>query len=283
MKEDKKNQSIDLVFYEESVEIVKKQKSLINRIQTLNDRSSKKSGLSFLNRQRVSFSLCNMVDGNLVPGLPQITRFFGLGSSNFFFLELNFENKEQCRKDFVQYSSLLLLNSFQKKKSCRPQIMTIIPNQTFFFHFLRIFLIFFRLKNLKTQKELNTSCFIESDLKNLKYGKMLKPADGRTFYSEGKEDMIRIGGVFKDQKLKITEEIEKCDFLFISPLAIRKLSPIYFRNIVSSIRICFVDNFEALVMQNIENLLLTFKTLVLSRESRKADDFMKKKKKFNPI
>jgi hypothetical protein len=286
MKINIKHRTLNLLFYETQKKKIQGKNLLFNRIKILENKHSKKSGLFFLIRQRIGFSFSRSFRSSLTFGLAQIINYFTLEGSRIFFFELNYETKEQITKDFVLYARSFLKNCIRKKDmTIEQRMMIIIPNQTYFIRFLKFFFIFSRSKIFEPDQKTKKEFFLEKDLKRIKYGKMLKPSDCRKYISEGSNDLIQIGGFLEEKKFKISREVEKCDINFFSPLAIRKLSPGFFEKLIFSTQICFIDNFEVLVMQNIENLLSLFRYLFAEKNLYKVElaFSLQTKKKFSPF
>mmetsp|Transcript_37058 Transcript_37058/g.75014 ORF Transcript_37058/g.75014 Transcript_37058/m.75014 type:complete len:487 (-) Transcript_37058:1143-2603(-) len=281
MKPHQNNQKFSLVFYDPLVKNTQGKKLLNNKAKILDEKIYKKTGLFFLIRQRIGFSFSKGFRSNLRLGIIQITGCLLLKFTRLFFLELNFEIKEQFRKDFVHYSGFFLKNNMQKKnRDPKKRIMIMISNQTNFIKFLKVFLIFFKSETFAAPRKPKKNGLFNKDWERLLYGKMLKPADCRNFHSEGFVDSIKIGGFLEKKVFKLTKEIKKGDLIFLSPLAFRKLSSEFCEKLIFSVKFCFLDNFEVMVMQNLENLLSILKYFLLKNNlhSRNGTFFPPKKR-----
>jgi hypothetical protein len=180
---------------------------------------------------------------------------------NFYLFINNFETSFYF-KHFIFNPNSLHVNKFNLFEKKKIKIFFVLPNQSFFLK--SIAKIIFKLRFKFFIKEFQGR---ERNLKKLKYGKMIKPADRRSFISHGEEEIFSIGGYFKKNKIKFTKSFVLNQFVFITPISIRKYKNLS-ENIFFQIKICFIESLEILLMQNIENLFLVIK--IIFQKSQKT-------------
>lgn len=181
--------------------------------------------------------------------------FYSSDYNFYFYLFINNFEISFHFKNFTFNPKILVVtnsNLFEKKKI---KIFFVVPNQSFFLK--TISKIIFKLKFKFFRKEIPWK---KKNWKKLKYGKIIKPADRRSFTSHGDEELFSIGGYFKKNKIKITKSFFLNQFIFLTPVSIRKYK-ILSENIFFRLKICFIDSLEILLMQNIENLFLVIKII----------------------
>ena len=183
------------------------------------------------------------------------------------YLESTLENIEQIRNNFIDRIKLIL-NVKNLTKICEidncvyPNILILIPNQTVLIQFLRK--LYIRVNSIdKVGIFSGKNKFKNKDYTNIKYGKILYPADKRIYSSDGEKDLFKLGLIIKKNLLIFKKKLKNSDIAFVSPLTIYHLSKKKTYSLFTNLKVCIIDDLSKLCMLNFENLLNILKKIML--------------------
>jgi len=178
----------------------------------------------------------------------------------FFFFYLETENIDQMRKRIME--KLFLKNNKMRNNEIKnSKIFIIVPNQTSMFQLIRI--LFFSKEKGKLHKKFFSKNLFNSDFLNIKFGKIIKPADFKRNFLDGQEDYIRLNCLLRKNKISFGKE-GKADFLFLTPIFLRTLNKKSLAALFKSSFSYLIDNFQLIYMQNSENSSMIIKSFFLS-------------------
>jgi hypothetical protein len=204
-------------------------------------------------------------------------------SSNWMsFVDCSLENVEQIRNNFInRIITIINQNCLYKtnvsnlnNQNYYPRILVIVPTQTILIQMIRILFDKVSFKKYKTIA-ITKFIFKNSDFLKIKNGKIIYPADKRTYSSDGQKDLFELGVKINKNSLIFKSNIEYTDIAFLTPLKICKFSKKKSSLLFSKLRICFVDDLSKLGMLNFEILLNILKKIMLS--NRKNISLLEKK------
>lgn len=179
-------------------------------------------------------------------------------------LETSAENKEELREFLISTTKHQILKDLESEKNYQISFLFILSSQTSLLQIIR------KLSG-KLKKKTNISPRKKKLQKNsnnlgfkLKYGKFIMPADHRNNFKDGNIDDIIVYGKIGERYMKISKNSVNCNIMFITPRAIKKKKRTMLK-FLSIISICFIDSFEIILMQNIENFFFILKNLIKLR------------------
>ena len=225
-------------------------------------------GKSFLGKNKFSINFFLPRD-NLFPTFFNLSSFKSLGSLKnnqiqLKMIETRLENKEELREFLLFTIKNKIIRNLKIGKNYRLSFLFILSNQTSLLQIIR------KLNGTKKKKTINKKGeerFKKNNTKmglKIKYGKFILPADHRNYFIDGNLDDIIVYGKIGNGHLKLSKNYVHSNLMFITPRAIKRRKDTIVK-FLRTISICFIDSFEIISMQNIENFFFILKNLIKLR------------------